>query len=203
MPRSLWPASGKGWTAFLKILFLKAAAPKEEAGKQDGSWLVPRSLGNRLRKGCLGSELTTVNPVSTFVSASSLSKLLLWLRTVTLAPGWRWGEGRCSWESRAALLPWDEQPGLFHEAPLELSDTVPSPGSEHSREATLNLLARLLRHLGCKVLLTEAGVSLEPWHSVSAPELPFRKESSPFLTPGFNWTYGTRKRGTNSIAVFH
>ena len=187
------------------LLFLEAAAPKEEVDKQDGGWWVQRSRGNLLRKDCLGPELTTVNPVSTFVSASCFSKLFSRLRTFILAPGSRWREGRGSWESVAGLLGWAERPGLFHEVPLALSDAVRPPGSGRSTDPTLNLLPRLLRLLGSRVLIAETGVSLEPWGSVSAPEVPFRKASSPFLTPspGFNWTYGTRRRGTGVTDVFH
>ena len=169
---------------------MEAVGPTEESGRQDGGWLVRRPLENLLRKDCRGSGLTTVRPVSTFVSAPSSSKLFCGLRIFSLAPGWRWGEGRCIWAPRTELLSWDEQPGLFPEVPLKLSDTGLSPDSGHCREPTWSFRARLLRHLGSKVLLVETGISLEPWGSVLAPTVPFRKESSPFLTPspGFSWT---------------
>lgn len=88
-------------------MFLEAAVPTEEAGEQDGGQLVCRSLGNLLRKDCLGSELTTVHPVSTFVSASSFSKLFSRLRTFIPAPGSRWAEGRGGRVPAAGWLAWD------------------------------------------------------------------------------------------------
>lgn len=172
--------------SFKFLLFLEAAAPKEEAG---GGWLVCRSLGNLLRNDCLGSELTTVCPVSTLVSASSFSKPFSRLKTFILAPGSRREEHRGSWASVAGLLTWDEQPGLRHKVPWELSDAGLPLGLGNSREAALNRLPLLLRLLSSRVLLVETGATLDPWGSTSAPGLPFRKESSLFLTPspGFDW----------------
>ena len=197
VPSSLWPASDRGWTLSLKILlFLEAADPEKEVDKQDGGWWVGRFLRNLLSKDSLGSELTTVNPVSTLVSASSFSKLFSQPRPFILAPGSRWREDSCGWESVTGLLGWAEPPGLFHEVSPELSDTGRPPGSGRSTEPTLNLLPRLLRLLSSRVLIAETGVSLELWGRVSAPKVLFRKGGSPFLTssPGFNWTYGTRRR---------
>lgn len=179
--------------AFKILLFLEATAPKEEAG---GGWLVCRPLGNLLRKDRLGSELTTGHPVSTLVSASSFSKLFSRLKTFLLAPGSRWGEHRGSWASVAGLLTWDEQPGLPHEVPRELPDAGLPLSSGSSREAALNRLPRLLRLLSSRLLLVGTEVTLEPGGRVSAPEVPFGKESSPLLTPsaGFDGICQTKKR---------
>lgn len=180
-------------------MFLEAAAPTQEAGEQGGSQLVCRSLGNLLRADRLGSELTTVHPVSTFVSASSFSKLFSLLRTFIPAPGSKWAKGRGGCVLAAGRLAWDRQPGLFHELPLLLSKARLPPGSGNSREPTLTRLPRPLRLLGSRVCPVETRVCLESCGSALVPKTPLRKESSPFLTPGpgFDWTYGTRKGGTN------
>lgn len=180
-------------------MFLETAAPTEEAGEQDGGQLVCRSLGNLLRKDCLGSELTTVHPVSTFVSASSFSKLFSRLRTFIPALGSKWAEGRGGWVPAAGWLAWDPQPGLFHELPLQLSEARLPLGAGNSREPTLTLLPRPLLLFGSRVRPVETGVCLELWGSALVREVPLRRESSLFLTPGpgFDWTYKTRKGGTN------
>ena len=172
--------------SFKSLLFLEAAAPKEEVG---GGWLVCGSLGNLLRRDCLGLELTTVHPVSTLVSASSFSKLFSRLKTFILALGSRWTECRGSWASEAWLLTWDEQPGLFHNMSLEPCDAGLPLGSGNSREATLDLLPPLLRLLSSRALLVETDVTLQAWGSVSAPEVLFLTPS-----PGFDWICQTKKR---------
>lgn len=172
--------------SFKFLLFLEAAAPKVEAG---GGWLVCRSLGNLLRNDWLNSELTTVRPVSTLVSASSFSKPFSWPKTFILALGSRWEEHRGIWASVAGLLTWDEQPGFRHKVPWELLDTGLPLDLGNSREAALYRLPLLLRFRSSRVHLVETGAALGPWGSTSAPGLPFRKESSLFLTPspGVDW----------------
>jgi hypothetical protein len=99
-----------------------------------------------------------VKPVSTFVSASSFWKLFS-LRIFILVPGLVRGEGRGRWVLVAKLLAWENQPGLFQEVPLELSN-IPL-GSRSSRERTLNLLPWLLRLLDSSVLCPETEVIWE------------------------------------------
>lgn len=156
-----------------------------------------RPLGNLLRRDCLGSELTTVHPVSTLVSASSFSKLLFRLKTFILALGSRRAECRGSWASVAWPPTWDEQPRLFGSVSLEPCNVGLPLGSGNSREATLDLLPPLLRRLSSRALLGETGIALQAGRSVSAPEVPF-------LTPrpGFDWICGTNKRQTNVTNAF-
>lgn len=137
-----------------------------------------------------------VKPVSTFVSASSFWKLFS-LRTFILISGSMGIDRRYCCMPAAELSAREHQPGLLHKGSLEFSDVPQGCGS--SRECALYLRLLLLRLRGSKVLCVETEFSLEPCRCMSAFELPFRKEHSPFLTPSpdFGWTYEIRKGRTN------
>lgn len=151
-PSSFWPISDKGRAlSFMILLFLEAAVPKEVTDKQDRRWL-DLSLGNLLRIRCFSSELTTVKPVSTFVSASSFSELFSLLWTFMLDLTCRFGVGIGCWLMVVGLLSWDEQVEVPLEQARELSNPVLLRGSRSSREFTFILLPRHLRFLGSRVL---------------------------------------------------
>lgn len=199
IPKSLWPGSDSGRSLSFKTLwFEEAVTSKEEPDKPHGGWLLWKSLGN-LIKDCLGLELMTVKPVSTFVSASSFWKLFSWRAFIRIS-------GSTGTDRRYCRMPVSElsaredRPGLLQKGSLERSDVPLGCGS--SRECALNLRLLLLRLRGSKVLGVESEFSLEHCRCMSPLKLPLRKEHSAFLTPspGFGWTYETRKGRTNETS---
>lgn len=127
-PRSLWPASDRGEPFLKDPVVFGSSWPWERGWQADGGWWAGRFLGNLLTKDGLGSELTTVNPVSTLFLPPASRSCFPGRGPSFWALGSRWREDSCGWDSVAELSGWAEPPG-FSTVSLNRLTLATHPGS--------------------------------------------------------------------------